>query len=164
MKRHELSSLKLAASCPVNNDIQAEGDRANDCHAFYKKLYVPQRSYCKSHSVTAEGSWCCVATHINLLPDNTFPSWLTWVIFKRHISCCVMCGSKISFLSPAAAMLPYLEVCLWNAVIRTSGVCRWEQIPIDKSGTQTSHCSIYSPAKQHVSEGCTCLAIKSSSP
>lgn len=63
MKHHEPSSLELAASCLVNKDIQAEGDRAND---------DTQRMYRKSRSVTAEASRCNVATHINLLPGNIF--------------------------------------------------------------------------------------------
>lgn len=43
MKLHSsmtfLSSLELATSCPLNKYVQAEGDRANDIRAFYKKLY-----------------------------------------------------------------------------------------------------------------------------
>lgn len=75
-----LSSVELAASCPLNKDIQAEGDRANDSHAFYKND-IGHRG-CKSQSVTAEGSGCNVTTHINLLADNPFPGWLLLIIFK----------------------------------------------------------------------------------
>lgn len=139
-----LSSLELAASCPLNKDIQAEGDRANDSHAFYES-YISHRGR-KSHSVTAEGSGCSVTTHINLLADNPFPGWLLLVIFKWHISGCVTRGdsSKFGFLSPAAAMFPYLEVCPWNQVIRPLRVPRWESLLIDKSTTGTSRRSIHS--------------------
>lgn len=75
-----LSSVELAASCPLNKDIQAEGDGANDSHAFYKNYICPRGR--KSHSVTAEGSGCHATTHINLLADNPFPGWLLLVIFK----------------------------------------------------------------------------------
>lgn len=75
-----LSSLELAASCPLNKDIQAVGDTANDSRAFYKN-YIGHEGR-KSHLVTAEGSGCNVATHINLLPDNPFAGWLLLVKFK----------------------------------------------------------------------------------
>ena len=65
-----LSSLDLAASRPLNKDIQAEGDKANDSHAFYKN-YIGHKGH-KSDSVTAEGSGCNVTTHIHLLADNPF--------------------------------------------------------------------------------------------
>lgn len=66
-----MSSVELAASCRLNKDVQAEGDRANDSHAFYKN-YIGHRGY-KSHLVTAESSGSNVTTHINLLADNPFP-------------------------------------------------------------------------------------------
>lgn len=75
-----LSPLELAASCPLNKDIQAQGDGANDSRAFYKN-YIGHKGH-KSHSVTAEGSGCYAATHINLLADNPFPGWLLLVRFK----------------------------------------------------------------------------------
>lgn len=98
--------------------------------------------------------WCNVSTHINLLTDNPFTGRLPLVIFKWHFSGCIMWGdsTKISFLSPAAAMFPYLEVCPWNWVIRPMRLPRWEGLLLDKSTTGTSHYSIHSlnhPAQRH---------------
>lgn len=76
-----LSSLELAASCPLNKDMQAEGD-TEPMTAMLSTEIMSVIEVRKSHSVTAEGSGCNATTHINLLADNPFPGWLLLVIFK----------------------------------------------------------------------------------
>lgn len=138
-----LSSHALAASCPVNKDIQAEGDRATDSRAFHEN-YIGHKGY-KSHSVTAEGARWNMVIHVNLPTDNPSQVDSRWSYSSDTFMAvsCIMIPPELACCH-RRRLRSYLEVCPWN---RVTGpwVSRWEELLIDTSTVAPCRRPIHSP-------------------
>lgn len=107
-----LSSLELAASCPLKKDIQAEGDSVPMTVLLFTESISVMEVH-KSHSVTAER----VQGAMQPL------TLIDWLITHFQVGChwsyssdtflVASCGSSKFSLRPRppAATFPYLEVC-----------------------------------------------------